>query len=343
MPNADVTCRGGHLYPRRDWSRTCRTGRISHIHAVHGVFAGAVLEHSNRELPMNSRLEPHNRHLLSRLIPSYPSFRPARSRRRLASQRAYRYSESFNQPPIQSVTFDLLSAVSKDQLPSLLHAEARLMEYTVNACAGGRPNYPACAAGYAVALALADFLSAAEEIKCMARGSMQLLLSKQLAGEGSGTGPAATSTSASATTAANVDFDADSELQSQQRLSAEALRECSRLLVSVGLAEGRVMGSQAVYSAVLAEVAAADVVSSTTGNILGESGAAPDDGGATLLPAGPRPPGTPAGVEGEQVQRLLRWLLVRLRHEGYHPSLGGASFSVILGREAKLQHLAGLR
>ena len=291
---------------------------------------------------MNSRLEPHHRHLLSRLISSYPSFRPARSRRRLASQRAY--SESLNQPSIQSVTLDLVSAVSKEQLPSLLHAEQRLMEYT-NACAWGRPNSLICAAGSAsVAVALALFLSAAEEIKCMARGSMQLLLSKQLAaGEGSGTGPAPMSTSASATSVADVDIDADSAWQSQQGLRAEALRECSRLLVSVGLAEGRVMGSQAVYSAVLAEAAAADVVSSTTDNILGEEGAVPDDGGAVLLPAGPRPPGTPAAVEGDQVQHLHSWLLAQLRQEGYHPNLGGASFSVILGREAKLQHLAGLR
>lgn len=195
-----------------------------------------------------------------------------------------------------------------------------------------RSLIPAWAAGSAsVAVALARFLSAAEEIKCMARGSL-LLLSKQLGG------------GESSSAGTDADIAADSVWQSEQGLGAEVLRACSRLMVSVGLAEGRVLGSQTVYSAVLAEAEAADVVASAAGNTNGEGGAVLDDGGGAALLSAAHPTSEAAAeVEGEQLQHLRRWLLVRLRQEGYHPDRGGAAFSVILGREAKLQHLAGLR
>ena len=81
-------------------------------------------------------------------------------------------------------------------------------------------------------------------------------------------------------------------------------KACARVLVEAGAAVQATVGSQAVYQQVLRE---AD-----------------------------QPQQVPAAAE------RLRLLLADLRRQGYHPDEGGASYSVALGREDKLQHLRNL-
>jgi hypothetical protein len=186
-----------------------------------------------------------------------------------------------------------------------------------------------------VSLDLDQFLAVAAELRCLASGSLLLLSGR---GQGQGAGDPAL----------------------QQQLGA-ALKECARVLASVGLLEQRVLGSQAVYAAVLAETDA--LVGSLPGRGHGEGDAEEEsvDPASTSGGAAVRSGGGPM-ADDTAVEQLLHGTgsgaiedvagsrrhvsmlqLQRLRQEGYHPDFDGASFSVILTREEKLQHVASLR
>jgi len=89
-----------------------------------------------------------------------------------------------------------------------------------------------------------------------------------------------------------------------------ALRECARLLAAVGMETARVTDNQVLF------------------NILRSCLAVPSD--------------TSGSISIEEAA-MIKILLCRMRQEGYHPERGGSDFSVILSREEKKKHLAGLR
>ena len=128
--------------------------------------------------------------------------------------------------------------------------------------------------------------------------------------------------------------------ESDREQHQAALRECARLLATVGMATTRVMNSQMLFS---------NLRSSVEPYSLGNNGDKSARGGSLFLsPFLSSRPGsnitdTTATATAIAATLTTLRLLHRMYQEGYHPEEGGASFSVVMSREEKMQHLAGLR
>ncbi len=114
---------------------------------------------------------------------------------------------------------------------------------------------------------------------------------------------------------------------------AAAVRACVRLLAKANGAEVRVLRDPQVYSAVQGELLRLLLMEEENQEMIeSERG----EESLTLQQQS-------VGQQQRQLTRAIKRLLVRFEQEGFHPQLGGDSFSVVLGREEKLQCLASLK